>query len=101
GARALGGRKGERSILTRRQRDQDKLLSAEFGGDAHGHLRLDAARRFCRKAGTGTDHRRDERMEGENRRRGKSRQHRERLAVYDGRAKRLSALWPTALDDKR
>ena len=45
-----------------------------------------------RQAGAGADHRRDESVEGEDRRGRKSRQHRDRLAVDDREAERLAGL---------
>ncbi len=50
------------------------------------------------KAGAGADHRRDEFMEGEDRRGRESRQHRDRLAVDDREAQRLAGLERHAMD---
>ena len=50
------------------------------------------SRGLRRQAGAGADHRRDEGVEGEDRRGRKSRQHRDRLAVGDGEAERLAGL---------
>ncbi len=57
-----------------------------------------AARGFRRQARARADHRRDEGMEGEDRGGRKSRQHRERLAVDHGEAKRLARLERNAMD---
>src|SRR5262249_25522096 len=86
-------------ILTCRQREQDELLAAEFGRDAHWHLSLDAARRLHSKPGSRADHGRDETMERENCRCRKSRQYGERLPFGDGEAKRLTGLERHAMDE--
>ena len=81
------------------QRDQHEFLAAELGGDAHRHVGLDGARGFRRQAGAGADHRRDEGMEGEDRRGRKARQHGERLAVDHREAERLAGLERDAMHE--
>ena len=74
----LAGRERNRAALAFDQRHQHEFLAAEFGGDAHRHARGDGLRGFRRQPGAGADHRRDESMEGEDRRGRKARQHHDR-----------------------
>ena len=74
------------------ERHQHELLAAHLRRDPHRHARLDGLRGLRRQAGAGADHRRDEGVEGEDRRGRKSRQHRDRLAVGDREAERLAGL---------
>src|SRR5579862_1106886 len=66
--------------------------SAELGGDAHRYARGNSPGRLRRQSGTGADHRRDEGVEGEDRRGRKSRQHDQRLVADDRKTKRLARL---------
>src|SRR6516164_5705076 len=79
-------------MLARDQRHQDKLLAPEFGGDPHRHFGLDGAPRFRAQTGTGANQRRNEGVEGEDRRGREARQYRERLAVDNGEAQRFARL---------
>ena len=64
-----------------------------------GTSRVERARRFRRQPGAGADHRRDEGVEGEDRRGRKARQHRDRLAVRDREAERLARLERDAMHE--
>ena len=89
-ARALAGRKRDRAVAAGDQRDQHEFLAAEFGGDAHRHARRDGLRGLGRQSGARADDRRDEGMEGEDRRGRKARQHHQRLVADDREAERLA-----------
>ena len=76
---------------------QHEFLPAHFRGDAHRHARRHAAGGFGRQAGARANDRRDEAVEGEDRRGRKARQHDDRLAVHDGEAQRLAGFERNAM----
>ena len=98
-AGTLRRRERDRPLLAGDQRDQHEFLAAELRRDAHRHLGLDGARGFRRQSGARADHRRDEGVERKDRRGRKARQHRERLAVEHGEAKRLAGFQRDAVHD--
>ena len=81
------------------QRHQHEFLAAHLRRDPHRHARLDGLRGLRRQARAGADHRRDESMEGEDRRGRKARQHGDRLAVGDREAERLAGFQRHAMHE--
>ena len=79
--------------------DQHEFLAAEFGSDPHRHARSDGFCRFRRQSGAGADERRDEGVEGENRRGRKARQHDQRLVADHREAQRLAGFERHAVNE--